>query len=32
MSPNALKDISGITNPLQPITKEMVEGVYGAAL
>ena len=32
MVPNALKDISSITNPLQPITKEMVEGVYKAAL
>ena len=28
----ALKDISIITNPLQPITKEMIEGVYRAAL
>lgn len=32
MSEMALKDISGITNPLQPLTKEMVEGVYRAAL
>lgn len=32
MVPNALKDISIITNPLQPITKEMVEEVYRAAL
>ncbi|MBI2995541.1 MAG: iron-containing alcohol dehydrogenase [Candidatus Melainabacteria bacterium] len=32
MVPMALKDISGITNPLQPITKEMVEEVYRAAL
>ena len=32
MVPNALKDISAITNPLQPVTKEMVEEVYRAAL
>ncbi len=32
MVPNAINDISAITNPLQPITKEMVEGVYRAAL
>ena len=32
MIPGAIKDISGITNPLQPITKEMVEEVYRAAL
>lgn len=32
MVPMALRDISIITNPLQPITKEMVEGVYRAAL
>ena len=28
----ALKDISIITNPLQPVTKEIVEGIYRAAL
>ncbi len=28
---NAVKDISAITNPLQPITKEMVEKLYRAA-
>ena len=27
MAPNAIKDISSITNPLQPITKEIVESV-----
>lgn len=32
MVPNAIKDISIITNPLQPVTKEMVEEVYKAAL
>lgn len=32
MVPMALKDISSITNPLQPLTKEMVEGIYRAAL
>lgn len=32
MVPNALKDISAITNPLQPVTKELVERVYKAAL
>ena len=32
MVPNAISDISAITNPLQPVTKEMVEGVYRAAL
>ena len=32
MIPNAIKDISAITNPLQPITKELVESVYRVAL
>lgn len=32
MVPNAIKDISIITNPLQPVTKEMIEEVYKAAL
>ena len=32
MTPNAIKDISAITNPIQPITKEMVESIYRAAL
>jgi len=32
MIPNATSDISAITNPLQPVTKEMVESVYRAAL
>ena len=32
MAENALKDISGLTNPLQPLTKAIVEGVYKAAL
>lgn len=32
MIPNAVSDISAITNPLQPVTKEMVESVYRAAL
>lgn len=32
MASNAIKDISTITNPLQPITKEMIEEVYRAAL
>lgn len=32
MVPNALKDIAGITNPLQPLTKELVESVYRVAL
>ncbi len=32
MIPNAIKDISAITNPIQPITKEMVESIYRAAL
>lgn len=32
MIPNAISDISAITNPLQPVTKEMVESVYRAAL
>ena len=32
MVPNAIKDISAITNPIQPITKEMVESIYRAAL
>ncbi len=32
MVPNAIADISAITNPLQPVTKEMVEWVYRAAL
>ena len=32
MVPNALNDISALTNPLQPVTKEMVERVYRTAL
>ena len=32
MIPNATSDISAITNPLQPVTKELVESVYRAAL
>ena len=32
MTENALNDISGITNPLQPLTKELIEEVYKAAL
>ena len=32
MVPNAVNDISAITNPVQPVTKEMVERVYRAAL
>ena len=32
MTQKALKDISAITNPLQPITNEMVEELYKAAL
>ena len=32
MAEDALKDISGITNPLQPLTKELIESVYKAAL
>ena len=31
MVPNAINDISAITNPLQPVTKEIVETVYRAA-
>lgn len=31
MIPNAIKDISSITNPLQPITTEIVESVFKAA-
>ncbi len=31
MIPGAIKDISALTNPLQPITKELVENVYKAA-
>ncbi len=32
MTPNAMKDISAITNPMQPVTKELVESAYRAAL
>ena len=32
MAENALKDISALTNPLQPITKELVKSIYKAAL
>ena len=32
MAQNAIKDISSITNPLQPITNELVEEIYRAAL
>ena len=31
MITNAINDISAITNPLQPVTKELVETVYRAA-
>ena len=31
MTPNAIKDIAAITNPLQPITKDLIEGIYKAA-
>ncbi len=31
MVPNAINDIAAITNPLQPVTKEMVESIYKAA-
>ena len=32
MAPNAVNDISAITNPLQPVTKELVESIYKSAL
>ncbi len=32
MAQNAIKDIAGITNPIQPLTKEFVESIYKAAL
>ncbi|MBI3591156.1 MAG: iron-containing alcohol dehydrogenase [Candidatus Melainabacteria bacterium] len=32
MAQNAIKDIAALTNPLQPITKELVESVYRTAL
>ncbi len=32
MVPNAISDISALTNPLQPITKELVESIYKMAL
>lgn len=32
MALNAVKDIAALTNPMQPVTKEMAEGIYKAAL
>lgn len=32
MAESALKDIAGLTNPLQPLTKELIKDVYKAAL
>ncbi len=32
MAGNAIKDISALTNPLQPVTKELVENIYKAAM